>query len=136
MTQSSEREVFAAAAALLAQGRGIDRLSGLLTLAGMAALVALPSPLLPTLVVLAGLAQAYLAIRTGFDAALFGMLAEGRGLADTAGLDHALLGLALMPPAKAGRPAMARIRGARRLLHGQGLLLLAQAGLALAHAWA
>jgi hypothetical protein len=134
MMPQADRELYAAAAALLGQGERLDRLSGLLTLAGLVALAALPSPVLPILVVLAGLGQAYLSIRTGFDAALFAALAKGQGLEDAAAMDRALLGLALMPAAKAGRPAALRIAGARRLLHGQASLVLVQVGLAIAGA--
>jgi hypothetical protein len=93
-----------------------------------------PAPLaLPAFlgtIVLLGLGELYLAIRVGFDAALFGRLAEAADLFDLARLDRTLSQLRLIPPAKAGRPMAARIAGARRLLIWQGVLLAAQVLLA------
>ena len=75
-----ERDLAAAAAALLDQGQRADRLSRLITAASGLVLLLLPAflgppPVLLTtilaLVVLLGLAELYLAIRVGFDAALF-----------------------------------------------------------------
>lgn len=59
----------------------------------------------------------HLGLRTGFDADLFAALAV---LPDMAGFDRAMTGLALMPPAKAGRPMAARVAGVKRLLAWQG----------------
>jgi hypothetical protein len=130
-----ERDLAAAAAALLDQGRRADHLSRLITAASALVLLLLPavpgprSVLLMTilaLVVLLGLAELYFAIRVGFDAALFhrwGAVPDGF---DCARLDHALLRLGLMPEAKTGRPIVERIAGARRLLAWQGVTLALQ----------
>jgi hypothetical protein len=129
------------AAALLRQGSRIDSLSRILT--GVALLAALLTAgqehaLAVSLcigAVGAGLAQLYLAIRVGFDAALFGGLTGE--VAELAAFDRAMSRLGLMPEAKAGRPLGARIAGASRLMALQGaalglqvVLLAAAAGLA------
>ena len=62
------------------------------------------------LVTLAGLTEAYFAIRVRFDAALFHQLASAPEALDFAGTDAALTRLGLLPAAEA-RPAS---RGARR----------------------
>ena len=89
-----------------------------------------PPPVLLTtilaLVVLLGLVELYLAIRVGFDAALFHRLAAAPEGFDCARLDRALSRLGLMPEAKTGRPIVERIAGARRLLAWQGMTLVAQ----------
>jgi hypothetical protein len=101
MTREPEpRYLLAAAAGLLDQGEVIDRLSRPLTIAALIGLAAglgvelgalLTAGLL--LVALAGLMETYLALRTGFDAALFHRLAgdEERGALDLGQLDAALL---------------------------------------------
>jgi hypothetical protein len=136
MTAEPEpRYLLAAAASLLDQGEVIDRLSRPLTIAALIGLVAglgvelgalLTAALL--LVALVGLIETYLALRTGFDAALFHRLArdeEGSAL-DLGKLDAALLELGLLPKAKAGRAVEPRVLGARRLLTLQGLALALQ----------
>lgn len=137
---SEEGEVAGVVAALLAQGRRIDRLSRLLTAAALIALLVLPVSFglpatLPTAalaaVALVGFAEMYLAFRVDFDAALFARLAHDP---DTAGLDRGLLAIGLLPAAKAGRPLGDRARGAQRLLFRQGICLAAQALLILAAA--
>lgn len=139
---ADDRQLLVAAAALLDQGRRIDALSRALTAVALIALLLLPVTLgvpprwssgVVAAVALIGLAEAWLACRTGFDAALFAGLATAAE-ADLAGLDRALSRLGLMPPAKAGRPTEARAAGARRLLYRQGLCFAAQAGLILAGA--
>lgn len=116
------------AAALLDQGRVIDRLARLLTAAALAgsviyaAAIGPPSMLLAGLAiatVLSGLAELYLAMRVGFDAALFRAVANASGEPNFVALDDALARLDLLPPAKRGRPADARIAGARRLFRWQ-----------------
>src|SRR5215471_4747716 len=80
----SPRSLLDAIVALLDQGAGIDRLSCLLTVTALAGLVAIsvtgPSPpmlvLMLALSALAGLVETYLAMRVGFDAALFRKLAQ------------------------------------------------------------
>jgi hypothetical protein len=129
------RYLLAAAAGLLDQGEVIDRLSRPLTIAALIGLVAglgvefgalLTAGLL--LVALAGLMETYLALRTGFDAALFHRLAgdEERGALDLGKLDAALLELGLLSKAKAGREVEPRVSGARRLLTLQGVALALQ----------
>lgn len=129
-------QLLSCAAALLDQGRVVDRLSRPLTAAALIAMmlssfVAVPLswPLLAwaVLVVLAGLAETFLAIRVGFDADLFRQVAAEA--ADFAATDAALARLGLLPAAKAGRPADIRIAGARRLLGLQVAALAAQVGL-------
>jgi hypothetical protein len=80
---------------------------------------------------LAGIAEIYLAVRVGFDAALFRQLAVDPGGPDLATLDGALVQLGLLPPIKAGRPAPARVAGAQRLLRRQAMLVIVQASLVL-----
>jgi hypothetical protein len=124
---TEERRAAGIAAALLRQGGRIDSLSRILT--GVALLAALltarhEAPVAVSLcigAVGAGLAQLYLAIRVGFDAALFsGLTGEA---ADLAAFDRAMARLRLMPEGKAGRPLVARIAGASRLMALQGAAL-------------
>jgi hypothetical protein len=134
-----DRDLAAVAAALLDQGRRADALSRLVTAAALFVLMLLPAIperllLLPAMlgaVALIGLGEAYLAMRVGFDAALFRRLAASSEALDLARLDEALLRLGLIPPAKTGRAIDERIAGARRLLHWQGLMLGLQAALIL-----
>jgi hypothetical protein len=138
----ADRDLAGVAAALLDQGRRIDGLSRLLTAAAFVALMLLPilpkAPwLLPAILVpvaLLGLGEIYLAIRVGFDAALFRHLASDPKAFDLERLDRALACLELAPDAKAGRGIEERITGARRLFGWQGLILTAQAVLILAGA--
>ncbi len=129
------RQLAAASADLLDQGAIIDRLSRPLTIAALLGLMVglgvelgalLTAGLL--LVSLAGLAETYLALRVGFDAALFRRLAEGEagGAPDLGTLDAALLALGLVPEGKAGRAIEQRALGGRRLLTLQGAALVLQ----------
>lgn len=129
------RHDLAVAAALLEQGRIIDGLSRLLTALALLALVLLagfaarPSPLawaILGLAILAGGAQVYLAIRVGFDAALFRWLASQAAGPDLSAFDTAMQDQGLLPPDKAGRPVGERIAGARRLFGRQAALLVVQ----------
>ena len=70
-----------------------------------------------------GLVETYLAIRVGFDAALFHRVAHTE---DIASLDAALRQLRLLPVEKRGRAIEPRIAGARRLFRFQVLALAAQ----------
>lgn len=124
-----ERARFAATAALLGEGRSIDRLSWALNLAALVALTVAPDHVgMPALVIVVaiGLLQAFLGARVAFDAGLFRALATGTVLPDLGAMDRALLALQLMPAAKAGRPAAARIAGGRRLMRLQAMALGAQ----------
>jgi hypothetical protein len=122
-----------AASALLQQGRIIDGLSRLLTVAALVMLIGasafgVASPALVAalaLAVLAGVAEAYYAIRVGFDAALFERL-RGPATMDLAALDAALVQLGLLPATKSGRPLEQRIAGAQRLLYKQGVVFVIQ----------
>ena len=126
------RELLFVTAALLDQGRTVDRLSCALTAAAFAVMAILPA-LAPNLqwthfgfaaaAVLAGLVQTYFAIRTGLDAALFRRTARTE---DFAAIDGALAALGLVPAGKLGRPSAARIAGARALLRWQILALAVQ----------
>ena len=137
---SEDRAISGVAAALLAQGDRLDRLSRLLTAVALVTLLVLPvsfglpaglATAIIAAVALLGLLELHFALRVGVDAALFAGLCE---TADFAALDRSLTGLGLMPQAKAGRPAAARVRGAWRLMLYQALCLAAQAVLILAGA--
>jgi hypothetical protein len=143
------RTLLFSAAALLDQGRTVDRLSRPLTAAALIGILVCPAIMarppwmvvgFAMLVALAGLAEAYFAIRAGFDATLFHQLASAPEAPDFTETDAALTRLGLMPAAKLGRPAEARVAGARRLFGLQMLALVAQvlfvlAGAGIALAW-
>jgi hypothetical protein len=136
MTSEPEtRHFLLAAAALLDQGATIDRLSRPLTIVALLGLLAglgvELGPLLTLgllLVAIAGLIEAFFAIRVGFDAVLFHRLADDdrRSGLDLRGLDGALVMLGLVPEAKTARPVDVRVRGARRLLTLQAVALALQ----------
>lgn len=145
-TDVAERDLAAVAAALLDQGRRVDSLSRAITVAALIGLLLAPTipgwpPLLLAMLAPAavlGLVEVYLAVRVGFDAALFHRLAAAPEMFDPGRLDRALSRLGLVPPDKIGRPMAGRIAGARRLLVWQGgllgtqaLLLMVGAGVAL-----
>jgi hypothetical protein len=121
------------ASALLRQGRTIDRLSRLLTVAALVLLISsrglgVAAPALVVtlaLAVLAGLAEAYFAFRVGFDADLFDRLRNPARM-DLASLDAALVQLGMLPASRTGRPLEQRIAGAQRLLYKQGAALMIQ----------
>jgi hypothetical protein len=143
------RDLLFCAAALLDQGRTIDRVSRPLTAAALIGILVYPAIIGPAswvlvgfamLVALAGLAEAYFASRVGFDRALFNQLATAAEAPDFTGIDAALTRLGLLPAAKLGRAAEARIAGATRLLKFQILALVAQvlfvvAGACIALTW-
>jgi hypothetical protein len=149
MASQADRDLAAVTGALIAQGRRLHELSCTLTAAALIGLLlaaaAFGQQSLPLLAVLAavaaaGLGECYLAVRTGFDAALLRRLADDDDGFDRDRLDAALLQLRLMPPGKAARPLAPRLAGARRLFRGQGLLLVLQvvlivAAAAIALAW-
>ena len=131
----AERDLLVCGAALLEQGRTVDRLSRPLTIAallvvlvGPAVAPALAWPLAGSglLAAAAGAVQLYLAVRVGFDAALFAQLAARPAMMDINGMDRALGALSLRPAGKQGRPIAARIAGARRLFRWQLWALAAQ----------
>lgn len=128
-----DRLSLAVAASLLEQGRIIDGASRLVTAAALvgALLVGTTTsastavPMLAAIVL--GLLQTWLAVRVGFDAALFSRLAAGPDVS-TASFDAVMTGMGLLPPTKAGRAWSIRIAGARRLMLWQGAVVLAQVG--------
>jgi hypothetical protein len=129
------RELLRCAAALLDQGRTADRLSRPVTAAALVGILIGPAmtiapPLMlvgfAMLVAVAGLAEAYFAIRVGFDAALFHQRASAPEAPDFAATDAALTRLGLLAATTLGRPAEARVAGARRLFRFQILALAAQ----------
>jgi len=148
MTEPTRRLLFCAAA-LLDRGRSVDRLSRPLTAAALIGVMVYPAIVERTpwmqvgvamLVAVAGLVQLYFAIRVAFDSALFLELANAPEAPDFAGTDAALARLGLLPAMKPGRPAEARVAGARRLLGFQVLALVAQmlsvlAGACIALVW-
>ena len=131
----ASRSLLWCAVAFLEQGRIIDRLSRALTASAIVSiLIALAIAAHPPRVLVgvasvaafAGFAEMYFAVRVGFDASLFRRVADAEGLLDFAATDAALEAIGLMAPAKCGRPAEARIAGARRLFRFQVLALAAQ----------
>lgn len=134
--EASPRDVAAAAANLLDQGAIIDRLSRPITIAGLIGLmvglgIELGALLIAglMLVTLAGLAETYLAFRTGFDAALFRRLSTGNEGPDLGRLDAALAELGL--ECKAEGNIEQRASAARRLLVLQGSALVLQVAVVL-----
>jgi hypothetical protein len=147
MTESDtlQHQILISGAAMLDQGTRIDGLSRGVTIAAMIGLLAigvmvghpdaLPMAAL-ALAVLVGLIELYLSIRVMLDAALFRQLATSSVAPDWETFDVALLRLRMLPPAKAGRSAEARMAGARRLLRAQGAVLVVQMSLVVAGAYA
>jgi hypothetical protein len=128
------RALLSCAAAFLEQGRLVDRLSRPLTASALVAVpIASAGPVQPrwvlvglaAAVAVAGLAEMYFAFRVGFDATLFRHVSDPGG-SDFAATDAALTELGFVPAGKCGRPAQARIAGARRLFRFQILALAAQ----------
>ena len=136
--EASPRDVAAAAADLLDQGAIIDRLLRPITIAALIGLmvglgIELGALLIAglMLVALAGLAETYLAFRTGFDAALFRRLSTGNEGPDLGRLDAALAELGLIAENTADRAIEQRALGARRLLVLQGSALVLQVAVVL-----
>jgi hypothetical protein len=134
--KASPRDVAAAAADLLDQGAIIDRLSRPITIAALIGLmvglgIELGALLIAglMLVTLAGLAETYLAFRTGFDAALFRQLSTGNEGPDLGRLDAALAELGL--EGKAEGNIEQRASAARRFLVLQGSALVLQVAVVL-----
>jgi hypothetical protein len=118
----------AIASSLLGQGQSVDRLSRGLTLIGCLAIfvgtyLGAPWPLamVAAIIVLAGLAQTYFAVRIGFDAALFEHMA--REAFGTASFDAAMGHLHLMKPERTPRPMAMRVAGAMALMRRQTIML-------------
>ncbi len=137
-TAAADRDLAAAAADLLDQGAIIDRLSRPITIAALIGLmiglgVGLGPLLIASLLVvtLAGLAETYLAMRAGFDAASLRRLAAGEEATDSAKLDEALVALGLKAESKTEHSMARRALGARRLLALQGATLVFQVAIIL-----
>lgn len=123
-------------AAILEQGRGLDRLSLVLLLAACALLgLTAPSPAAAAVLaasIAAGLGQRCFALRSALDARLFGHWAHcwaGLERADPqADLDafDAALGTLSGKTARPPRPLADRVQGALRLLRRQALALAIQ----------
>jgi len=129
--KASFRDIAAAATDLLDQGAAIDRLSRPITVTAVIGLMiglglGLGALLIAALLVvtLAGLAETYLALRTGFDAALFRRLAAFSCDTGLAGLDAALSELGVSNQAE--HTIAQRALGARRRLVLQGAALVLQ----------
>lgn len=118
-------------AALLRQGRVPAAMSALLGATALALLCLPPMTMLSALLVvtslLAGVMQAYYAVRVGFDQALLEAFAASHADAAPAPIDEALDALSLRPAGAVSRDWPGRWRGMRALLRGQLLALLAQA---------
>ena len=133
MSSGEAQAMLEVASALLRQGRTLDRLSRLVTVAALVLLIGargfgVGSPALVValaVAVLAGLAEVYYAIRVSFDADLFDRLRDPARM-DFASLDTALVQLGLLPASRSGRPLEQRIAGAQRLLYKQGAALMVQ----------
>ena len=138
--ERAPRQLAAVSADLLDQGAIIDRLSRPLTIAALLGLIVglgielgalLTAGLL--LISMAGLVETYLALRVGFDAALFRRLAEREAASapDPSCFDAALIALGLLPQSKAGRAVEPRALDARRMLTLQGAALAFQVAIIL-----
>lgn len=126
-------------AALLRQGRTLAAVSWLLAAAALGILF-LSLGLAPTcaaaaLSLLAGIVQAYYALRVGFDHALLEGIAASQGDASPEPLDAALHALGLRPASSTPRNWASRWQGMRALLRGQLLALAVQALLLLGALW-
>jgi len=134
-----DADALATCAAALAAARPLVALSAgfalvaALGIAGAGALAGDVAPALSawTAALAAGLAAQWLGYRITLDAALFDRLAREATDArlDFARFDAAMLRLALMPRAKAGRDVAARCRGALGLVRALGVAVVVQAAL-------
>ncbi len=136
-TTPSEAAAHALAAALLEQGRTVHLLSCAMTavsLAGLGLVLAFsPNPaacLLVATAALLGAAEAYLAVRVGFDAAIFRLAAAGAMEWDD--FDRARTALGLVRGQPIPRSGESRAKGALGLLRRQGLAAALQFGMLLA----
>jgi hypothetical protein len=126
--QENPAVIAAIAASYLRQGKLIDKISRGLTLLGCVAVIVgtyasapLPITGIAALSVLFGLAEAYFALRAGFDAEIFSHLATGSFSATT--FDGSMKHLKLFPTNRGLRPMSERARGAMGLVRGQALAL-------------
>lgn len=129
MSAERERAMLGIAADLLGQNSILHIVSVALTGVAAFALAVGGSPAprawgtLMVLAIVLGAVQTVLAVRTGLDAALFRRLAGGLDLST---FDAGMAALGLLAPHKTGRPVLARVSGARRLMLWQAAALLAQ----------
>jgi hypothetical protein len=131
-TQENPAAVAAITASFLQQGRALDVLSRGITLIACIAVFAgtftaapLPIMMLGIAILLLGLAEAYFALRVGFEANLFGHFA--RDTFGTVSFDASMRRLKLLPADRTGRPMTVRAMRAMRLMRYQILALLLQA---------
>lgn len=126
-------------AAVLRQGRGMASVAWLLAAAALAVLCLTPAATVASgaalLSLLAGVVQAYHAVRVAFDAALLDGFATTHTDADPEPIDDALQALGLRAASGLRRGWPERWQGMRGLLRGQFLALIAQALLLLAAVW-
>ncbi|SFW49937.1 hypothetical protein SAMN03159511_3862 [Pseudomonas sp. NFACC19-2] len=123
-------------AALLRRGRSLDHFSSTLSLVavlfGLAPWLGAPPSLILALLcavlLIAGLAEKYWALRVALDAELFQGLAQASEQLDnqTRALDQALQNLGLQNAQQVGRTWSLRAQGALDLLRKQALCLLLQ----------
>lgn len=122
-------------AALLRRGRSLDQLSLALTLIavfiGLSPLLGVKASLLMalscSLIVLAGLAEKYWALRVALDAELFERLADSEQLDEhTSALDQTLVRLGLQAEGQGNRSLDSRCKGALGLLSRQAICLALQ----------
>ena len=133
----SDATTHALLAALLEQGRAVHLFSAALTavsLAGLGVATLFPTGLLlPALfagAVLLGTAETFLAVRVGFDAAIFRLKAAGE--AEWPEVDRGLSALNLVAGNNPARSDESRANGALRLFRRQGLAAASQGLLVLA----
>lgn len=90
-----------------------------------------------SLAVVAGLIQAYLALRIEFDRKVFEILAAHQeGVAAGAdAFDQAMQSLGMLPKSKVGRALAERAQGVLRLVRGAGWIFALQLALAIAASW-
>jgi len=128
-TSTGDRAASAALADLLAQGQVLHLLSAALCAGAAAAVFLVPgwrSAIGPAVILLAGLAETWMALRVGFDARCFLRISAAAEDHDLTAFDRSLMQLGLMPQSKAGRPIALRMAGAQRLLAIQGVMVMMQ----------
>jgi hypothetical protein len=136
MTNSHQKaaHMLNAVADLLDQGLIIHRLSVALTAIAAAVLLVplFPAPpaFIPVaiVVVVAGIAEIFIAIRIGLDAALFRRMAADAAAdqLDAAAYDSAVQALRILPLPWSAKPIPKRVVGAKRLLVFQSAALMVQ----------
>jgi hypothetical protein len=136
--------MLAAVADLLDQGQIVHRLSVALTAIAAAVLLVplfpAPTAFIPVaiVVVVAGIAEIFIAVRIGLDAALFRRMAAdaAAGQLDAAAYDNAVQALRLIPLPWSAKPIPKRVVGAKRFILFQIAALMVQFAAAIAGALA